>query len=159
LVQGNDGNFYGTTTLGSAIFKISPSGALTLLSSSYGDGSEPLAPLAQGTDGSFYGTASLYGLGGCSGYGCGTVFSLSIGLAPFVTSLPTSGSVGAAIKILGTDLTGATSVAFNGTAAAFTVAGPSEILTTVPDGATTGVLQVTTPGSALLGNAAFSVRP
>jgi uncharacterized repeat protein (TIGR03803 family) len=159
LTQGNDGNFYGTTTLGSAIFKISPSGTLTLLSSSYGEGSEPLAPLAQGTDGNFYGTAPLYGLGGCSGYGCGTVFSLSAGLAPFVITLPTSGSVGTAIKILATDLTGATTVTFNGTAAAFTVAGPSEILTTVPDGATTGVVQVTTAGSTLLSNAAFTVRP
>ena len=58
--------------------------------------------------------------GGANG-NCGTVFSLSVGLGPFVETQPTSGKVGAAVKILGTDLTGATSVTFNGTAAAFTV--------------------------------------
>jgi hypothetical protein len=44
--------------------------------------------------------------------------------------------VGADVKILGTDLTGATSVSFNGTAAVFTVVSPSLITTTVPTGAT-----------------------
>ena len=55
----------------------------------------------------------------------------------------TSGEVGAVVKILGTDLTGATSVSFNGTAAAFTVVAPSLITATVPAGATTGTVQVT----------------
>ena len=57
--------------------------------------------------------------------GDGTVFSLSVGLGPFVETQTTSGEVGAAVKILGTDLTGATSVSFNGTAATFTVVSPS----------------------------------
>jgi hypothetical protein len=38
-----------------------------------------------------------------------------------VETLPTSGKVGAAVIILGTSLTGATSVSFNGKAATFTV--------------------------------------
>jgi len=53
--------------------------------------------------------------------GCGTVFSPSEGLAPFVETEPASGQVGAAVTILSTDLTGATRVGFNGIAAVFTV--------------------------------------
>jgi uncharacterized protein (TIGR03437 family) len=57
--------------------------------------------------------------------------------------------VRAAVNILGTDLTGATSVTFNGIAAAFTVVSPSLITTTVPTGATTGNVQVATPSGTL----------
>jgi hypothetical protein len=44
----------------------------------------------------------------------GTVFSLGVGLRPFVETDPSSGEAGAQIKILGTHLTGATRVSFNG---------------------------------------------
>ena len=47
--------------------------------------------------------------------------------------------------ILGTDLTGATSVTFNGTAATFTVIAPTAIKVDVPSGAATGAVQVVTP--------------
>jgi uncharacterized protein (TIGR03437 family) len=76
-----------------------------------------------------------------------------------VKTLPHSGQVGAAIRILGTDLTGATSVSFNGTLAAFNVVSPTEITTTVPAGATTGKIQVTTPGGTLSSNVPFRVLP
>jgi hypothetical protein len=52
----------------------------------------------------------------CGG-GCGTVFSLAVGLGPFEATQPASGIVGAAVNILGTNPTGATSVSFNGTTA------------------------------------------
>jgi uncharacterized protein (TIGR03437 family) len=71
----------------------------------------------------------------------------------------TSGTVGAPEMILGTNLTGATSVTFNGTAAEFTVVSSSEITTTVPAGATTGTVQVVTPGGALSSNVPFVVQP
>jgi uncharacterized protein (TIGR03437 family) len=87
----------------------------------------------------------------------GTVFSLSVGLGPFVETQPTSGKVGAAVKILGTDLTGASRVTFNGTAARFTVVSKSEIKTTVPAGATTGTVEVTTPKGTLKSNVVFRV--
>lgn len=56
----------------------------------------------QGTDGGFYGT-TFYGpmLGA---YGYGTIFSLNVGLGPFVKTVPASGKVGAKVTILGTDL-------------------------------------------------------
>jgi uncharacterized protein (TIGR03437 family) len=82
-----------------------------------------------------------------------------MGLGPFVETQTTAGKAGAAVKILGSDLTGATSVTFNGTPATFTVVHPSEITTTVPSGATTGTVQVVTPGGTLLSNVPFLVLP
>ena len=70
---------------------------------------------------------------------------------------PASGKVGAAVTILGTNLTGATSVTFNGTAAAFKVVSSSEITTTVPAGATTGEVKVVTPSGSLSSKLPFRV--
>ena len=89
-----------------------------------------------------------------------TVFSLYVGLEPFVKTLPSTGEVGAAVKILGTNLTGATSVSFNGTTAnKFKVNSMgTAISTTVPTGATTGTVQVVTAnGTMLSSNVPFRV--
>src|SRR5208282_1725791 len=96
------------------------------------DGADPGGDLVQDTNGDLYGTA------GGGTIGAGTVFSLSLGLGPFVKTQPTSGRVGASAYILGANLTGATAVSFNGTAATFTVVSATEITTSVPTGATTG---------------------
>ena len=172
LVQATNGDLYGTTFEGGAnnggtVFKITPGGTLTTLysfcsQSGCTDGESPVAGLVQATDGDFYGTTAGGGAGHCSegsDPGCGTVFSLSVGLGPFVKTTPAFGKVGAVVKILGTNLTGATSVSFNGTAAGFTVVSPSLIATTVPVGATNGTIQVTTPGGTLASNLAFRVLP
>lgn len=175
LVQGSDGNFYGTTYLGGSapashcsdnacgtIFEITSSGALTTLYSFCSKGEEctsgggPVAPLVQHTNGNFYGGTTSAGNPDSDN---GTLFVLNVGLSPFVKTLPTSGLVGAAVKILGTDLTGATSVTFNGTAATFTVVSGSKITTTVPVGATSGQVQVTTPSGTLTSNVNFLVTP
>jgi uncharacterized repeat protein (TIGR03803 family) len=165
LVQGSDGNFYGTTSRGGGnnggtAFKITPAGTLTTLYNfctqypSCSDGQNPVASLVQDTNGVFYGTTELGGADAA-----GTIFSLSVGLGPFVETRPTSGKVGKAVKILGTNLTGSTSVTFNGTAATFTVVSSSEITTTVPTGATTGKVKVTTPRRTLTSNVSFRVIP
>ena len=73
-------------------------------------------------------------------------------------TLPNSGKLGAAVKILGTDLTGTTSVTFNGTAAVFKVVSPSSINATVPESATTGEVDVTTPNGTLKSNVVFRLR-
>src|SRR5207244_707891 len=77
-----------------------------------------------------------------------TAVSLTvIGGAPTITSFtPTSGPVGTRVTISGTNFTGATTVTFNGVSASFTVTSATTIQATVPTGATTGPLSVTTPG-------------
>jgi len=173
LVQATDGNFYGTTEAGGAhgtncpfgicgtVFKLTPGGKLTTLHSFAGtDGSDPYSGLVQGTNGMFYGTTEMGADLSCGGgTGCGTVFSLSVRLGPFVETRPTSGKVGAKVVILGNNLTGATGVSFNGTAVTFTVVSSSEIRTTVPAGATTGTVEVTTPKKTLKSNVVFRVTP
>jgi len=81
LVQGSDGNFYGTTFYGGSsvgagggtVFKITPTGVETVLHSFGGDdGIGPAASLVQGSDGNFYGTTSYGG-----GTGGGTVFKIT----------------------------------------------------------------------------------
>jgi len=157
-----DGNFYGITWFGGVnnndqgtIFQITPSGTLTTLHNFDGtDGSGPNGggTLMQDTNGTFFGTMQEGGSGSD-----GTIFSLDTGLGPFVKTLPTSGKEKVAVKILGTELTGATSVTFNGTAATFKVVSSSEITTNVPVGATSGVVQVVTPNGTLSSNLNFQV--
>jgi uncharacterized repeat protein (TIGR03803 family) len=165
LVQGTDGNFYGTTSYGGAngtnsgtVFKITPSGILTLLYSfcsqaDCADGAGPSGTLIQDTNGLFYGTTA----GGGLGYG--TVFGFAVGLDQFVEPQTTAGKVGSTVKILGTNLTGATKVTFNGKSAAFSVLSKTYIKATVPAGATTGTVQVTTPSATLSSNVSFQVLP
>ncbi|MDO7845075.1 Ig-like domain repeat protein [Hymenobacter sp. M29] len=61
------------------------------------------------------------------------------------TLSPNSGPVGTSVTIGGSNFTGATSVTFNGTTAAFTVVSNTQITTTVPAGASTGNVVVTAP--------------
>jgi hypothetical protein len=82
-----------------------------------------------------------------------------MGLAPFVELLPSSGKVGASIFVVGANLTGVTSVTFNGTEASFTVNSATEIKVKVPVGATSGPVKVTTPGGTLVSNLVFQVHP
>jgi len=159
LVQGTSGNFYGTAFEFGAngygtVFEITPRGTLTALHSFAGtDGGNPIGVLVRDTNGNLYGTTT-----GGGANGGGTVFRLSVGLGPFVETQTASGEVGAAVKILGSDLTGATSVTFNGIAAAFEVVSGSEITTTVPTGATTGTVEVvTSTGTTLSSNVPFRV--
>jgi uncharacterized protein (TIGR03437 family) len=61
------------------------------------------------------------------------------------------------VLILGNNLTGTTSVAFNGTPAAFYVDSETEITAKVPNGATTGTIEVTTPTGTLSSTRLFRV--
>jgi uncharacterized repeat protein (TIGR03803 family) len=161
------GNLYGNAVRGGlyavgSIFKITPqTGAFSTLYSfcSQGypacpDGSFAYAGLLQATDGSFYSSMFQGGDTSCS---CGTVFDFALGLKPFVEALPGSGKTGAKVQILGTNLSTATAVSFNGAAAQFAVKLSSLIVADVPQGATSGYVTVTTATGILKSNAAFNV--
>jgi hypothetical protein len=78
--------------------------------------------------------------------------------SPSITSfIPTSGPVGTSVTITGTNLTGATSVKFNGTTATITSNTATQIVTTVPAGATTGKITVTTAGGTATSATDFTV--
>ncbi|HTU43063.1 MAG TPA: choice-of-anchor tandem repeat GloVer-containing protein [Candidatus Aquilonibacter sp.] len=163
LVQANDGNYYGTTAIGGAnllgtVFKISGSGHLTTLHSfDSSDGAQPSGGLLQATEGNFYGTTPLGGPFICDSDGCGTIFSLDVGLSPFVAFVSAAGEIGQTSGILGQGFTGTTSVSLNGIPASFTVVSDSLIRATVPRGATSGYVTVTTPSGTLTSNVPFHV--
>ena len=87
-----------------------------------------------------------------------TDFTVTVG-APAITAFnPTTGPVGTAVIITGVNFTGATSVKFNNTSAtSFTVNNATQITATVPTGATTGKISVTTPGGTATSAANFTV--
>jgi uncharacterized repeat protein (TIGR03803 family) len=164
FLQASDGNFYGTTGTapngdpGGAIFKITPDGTVTwLYVLQIYEGAGPQG-LVQGTDGAFYGTAEEGGQGGRINSD-GTVFRLDVGLTPFVRSVVPFGHVGDHVSILGTDMTDVTSVSFNGTPATIISSCETHIATTVPEGATSGPITVTTSTGTLTSNVAFTVLP
>jgi uncharacterized repeat protein (TIGR03803 family) len=83
LIQGSDGNFYGTTNYGGrygagTFFRVTPAGTETLLYSFVGGSADGAAPdgVIQGADGNFYGATSNGGSGPCP-FGCGTVFKIT----------------------------------------------------------------------------------
>jgi uncharacterized repeat protein (TIGR03803 family) len=153
LIQATDGMFYGTTDnggshyVGGTLFRITPDGVETVLYSFTGGGH--IGALFQATDGNLYGTTPQ-----TNG---GSIFRLTMGLAPFVRTLPNTGKAGLKVVILGTNLTGTSAVRFNGTSAAFQVISATEITATVPIGATTGTVEVITPRGTLLSNVTFQV--
>jgi uncharacterized repeat protein (TIGR03803 family) len=102
LIQGVDGNFYGTTTYGGSgtcangfgvigcgtVFKLTPSGTQTVLynftydsgTNTAVNGAYPYGGLVQGRDGNFYGTTTGGGNAGavCNGtLGCGVIFRIT----------------------------------------------------------------------------------
>ena len=164
LVQGTDGSFYGTAGGGSGrgtVFKINSTGVFTTLYSFCNrevrcpDGGSPKAAPIQAANGNFYGTASSNPNFNYCRKNCGAIYSFGTGL----DVQPSSGKVGKQIKIVGLNLTGASSVTFNGVAAAFTVSSMTQISTKVPAGATSGTVQVVTPGGVLSSNVVFLVSP
>lgn len=88
MLQGSDGNFYGTTYSGGTnfnadgtygtVFQMTPAGTVTNWSFDFYDGEEPLAGLVAGSDGNFYGTTEAGGIAQNVNK-AGTVFRISPG--------------------------------------------------------------------------------
>jgi uncharacterized repeat protein (TIGR03803 family) len=160
LIEGSDGNLYGAT-LGDAnaslLFRVTKSGHHTLVHkmNPYTDG-QCQCQLTQGSDGIIYGSALAGGV-----TGAGTYFALDVGLpkpSPRARQFhPKSGAVGTQVRIWGNDLL-SVAVHFNGvTATAVSNSGPNYVWATVPTGATTGPITVTTPGGTYTTHASFMV--
>lgn len=184
IVQATDGNLYGASGLYSqqicngatggncgTIFSLGSSGSFTTLFSFCAPddkqepegfqcptGAGPLGGLMQDTDGYFYGITTYGGRFGGS-FGDGTVFRFSTGLGPFVSLVQAAGKVGASGGVLGQGFTGTTNVELNGMPVEFTVISDTYIRATVPGGATSGYVTVTTPSGVLTSNRPFRVIP
>src|SRR5579872_2689772 len=165
LIQATDGNLYGTTYLGGAnnsgtVFKLTRDGTLTTLYSfcaqtSCIDGDRPFGGLVQATNGTLYGTTWDGG-----SFDFGTVFSLAVGLSPFIQTNPTSGREGAQIWILGQGFSNSSVVAFGGIKAAVTkLVGTTFISAIVPPDALTGRVTVSTGATELTSSQVFKVTP
>jgi len=165
LTEGSDGRLYGTTFYGGympcnpsngcgIIYSLSSDGTFTVEHAFEGaDGRFPTTGLIQATNGVFYGTAEE------GGSNFGTIYSLDMGLRPFVAFVRNAGKIGSLSGILGEGFTGSTDVSFNGIPATFKVVSDTLIEATVPPGATTGYVTVTTPSGTLTSNKKFIVLP
>lgn len=176
LIQATDGNLYGATewSVGNlcgahdicgSLFRVAPNRFLTTIYSfcvreGCSDGNWPQGSLIQATNGLLYGTTLEGGDPTCApGYGCGTVFTLDLGLDPFVAFVRGYGKVAQTGGILGQGFTGTTDVSLSGSPVSFTVVSDTFLKALVPNGATSGPVTVTTPGGLLTSNKIFRVTP
>jgi uncharacterized protein YjdB len=85
--------------------------------------------------------------------------TLTVVLAPPTLTgfSPSGGSVGTLVTLMGTNLDLTTRITFNGFAAAFTIRSATQLTATVPAGATTGLITVTTPGGAVASLGSFTI--
>jgi uncharacterized repeat protein (TIGR03803 family) len=159
LLEATDGNFYGALQSGGfngdgAIYQLTKAGVFKVVHPFYGfTGSVPQSTLMQHTSGILYGTT----VGG-GNYGRGVIFELNMGLSPFITYLPVYGQVGATVDILGEYFTSTSTVYFNGVPAVSPKISSTYIEATVPEGATTGNITVTTSKGTLTSNKPFVVH-
>jgi uncharacterized repeat protein (TIGR03803 family) len=174
LVQATDGYFYGATAYGGdltcnpptgcgVLFQLTLGGTINALynfESTAGSGTDAGGSMFQATNGILYGASYVGGNSACDPpYGCGTIYSLDMGLGPFVSFVRNPARVDQAFGILGRGFTGTTSVSLNGAPTTFTVKSDTLITARVPAGATTGYVTVATASGTLTSNVQFHVIP
>jgi uncharacterized repeat protein (TIGR03803 family) len=156
LVDGSDGNLYGSTTLeyyylGGTEFRLTPAGQLTTLVG-WGQGDQLAGQLGQAEGGGIRGLTDD-----------GLVFAFRLALPEPKPSIngfqPVSGAVGKVIKIRGDHFVYASNVQFNGVKAAFRTTSSNYILAVVPGGATSGPITVTNLGGTATSAGNFTVLP
>lgn len=174
LLQGRDGNLYGTASVGGAgatgaVFKITLAGVFTVLhafapldpgTSNNADGAYPAGALVQSSDGSFYGAAYS---GGAYGFGAMFQFTLT---EPVLSSLsPASADAGGAaftLVVKGSNFPNSSVVDWDGTALATTYVSSTQLKASVPASliANPGTAQVsvTTPNAGNSASQTFTIR-
>ena len=153
VIQGSDGNLYGVTYNPALLYSWNLTSGFTDVYNFTGT-SLFVAGLLQDTSGLFYGLSQIYGTNS-DGY----IYSVDLGLGPFVAFVHAQGKVGSTAQILGQGLTGATGVTFNGIATSFSRVSDTYLTAVVPVGATTGPVVVTTSSGTLTSNKNFRVSP
>jgi hypothetical protein len=84
--------------------------------------------------------------------------TFTVTTAPVIAAFnPSAGAVGTSVTISGANFVNVNGVAFNGVTAAYTVDSPSQITATVPAGASTGPLRITTATGTAVSMANFAV--
>jgi len=188
LLQATNGTFYGTTSNGGTwslgtVFNLSmglgPFVQPVTSTGKVGANVTILGTSLTGTTGvSFNGTAASFKLGGGTsltttvpaGATTGNITVVTPGgtlasntpfrVTPQVKSFsPTSGAVGTPVTITGVSVTQATKVTLGGVATTFTVNSDTQITATVPTGAVTGKIAVTTAGGTATSSTNFTVTP
>jgi uncharacterized repeat protein (TIGR03803 family) len=188
LTQGTDGNFYGSTTGGGAsndgtIFQVAmglgQSVRIVPAAGRVGRAVKILGNnLTGATNVSFYPIPATFTVvrpteitatvpeGALTGtvevtLPSGIVLSSNVAfqVLPSITGFsPTSGTVRTQVTITGERFTGATRVTFGGVKAKFTVDSYTQITATVPTGAVTGNIAVTTPDGSAISSTPFTVN-
>ena len=118
--------------------------------------------VAWNTSGASVGAHTLTAVARDAAGNTATAAAVSVTVANVLTITsftPPYGPEGYSVTITGKNFTGATAVTFNGVSASFTVTAPMVIQATVPKGATTGPLSVTTPGGTVTSFNLFTVTP
>jgi uncharacterized repeat protein (TIGR03803 family) len=163
LLLATDGNYYGSTAEGGTyddgiLFNTTTGGTYKDLYSFNNSVNlmqmSPLSPPVQNTNGTLYGVTEF---GGTNDEG--TIYSLNMGLAPFVNSPLFSGKEGGSVLILGNHLNGTSKVTFNGEPASFVVHSDTHMTATIPSGAKSGYIEVTTGTGTLRSRKVFNVEP
>ena len=158
LLAAADGNVYGSTNSNDIFRYELATKQLSKIYTLQPSQGRCYCQLIEGMDGKLYGDATTGG-----NIGAGAIFSLDIGLPeplPLVSGLyPSGGSAGQQVILWGDYLLGATSVTFNGTAAPGAISTSKQsVLVSVPAGATTGPVTVTTANGTFTTTQSFTVQ-
>ena len=159
MVQASDGNLYGANdnaggSAAGTLFKMSTAGVLTVQHNfDTTGGSAPQVTLFQHTNGILYGDTNSGGNGNvspCATGKCGVFYEMNNTLPAFITPMPYAGKVGSSIGILGQGFNNTSVVKFNGVAAtSITLTGTTYIQATIPAGASSGFVTVTSGTTTL----------
>ena len=176
LTLGTDGNFYspsqdfnmggygpeslfeittGKKPVYTDLYNILPGGCSMYLGA---DGCLLSSPMVLHPNGTFYGTTMQGGDYEGNPIDRGVFYSLNTGLKPYIILQFPQGTIGKSIGIFGVGLTETTAVDFDGVAATFAVVSDTYLTATIPTGAKTGYVTVTTPSGTLKSAVKLTVK-